>query len=38
LLPEEEQTEEEFISLNLDEAVAKAQAGMGVSTQSRKPV
>ena len=35
---EQEQTEEEFISLNLDEAVAKAQAGMGVSTQSRKPI
>jgi hypothetical protein len=38
LLPEEQQTEEEFISLNLDDAMSKAQAGMGVHTQSRKPV
>ena len=38
MLPEEEQTEEEFIALNLDAAVAKAQVSMGVQPSSSKPV
>ncbi|HMK24265.1 MAG TPA: hypothetical protein VK466_18175, partial [Terriglobales bacterium] len=38
LLPEREQTEEEFIALNLDEAVAKAQVSMGVQPSPGKPV
>jgi hypothetical protein len=35
---EKEQIEEEFIALNLDEAVAKAQVSMGVQPSSGKPV
>lgn len=37
MLPEQEQVEEEFIALNLDEAVAKAQIEMGVQTEPGRP-
>jgi hypothetical protein len=36
--PDEEQIEEEFIALNLDEAVAKAQTTMGAQASPGKPV
>src|SRR5579885_908716 len=38
LHPEKQETEEEFIALNLDEAVAKAQVRMGVQPSPGKPV
>ena len=37
MLQEKEQIEEEFIALNLDDAVAKAQIEMGVQTEPGRP-